>query len=86
MAKRGITTINAFKVILDASKRKLNKILADQAGEFYDIFFKKWLRDNHIKMYSTYSGGTSVVLEIFIRKTRFWSIWQLHQKIFILMF
>ena len=41
MAKRGITTINAFKVILDASKRKLNKILADQAGEFYDIFFKK---------------------------------------------
>ena len=45
-------------MILDASERKLNKILADQAGEFYDSFFKKWLRDNHIKMYSTYLLNT----------------------------
>ena len=41
-----------FKKMLDSSKRKLNKIWVDQGSEFYNNFFKKWLKDNDISMYS----------------------------------
>ena len=31
------------------------------------IFFKKWLKDNEIEMYSIHNEGTSIVVERFIR-------------------
>ena len=39
----------------------------DKGSEFYNAYFKKWLRDNDIVMYSTNNAGKSVVAERFIR-------------------
>ena len=64
--KKGISIANAFDKIIKQSNRKPNTIWVDQGGEFYNIF-KKWLSDNDIIMYSTYSEGKSVVAERFIR-------------------
>ena len=65
--KKGTTVVNAFQSILDNSKRKPNKIRVDQGSEFYSKFFKKWLKDNNIEMYSTHNEGKSVLAERFIR-------------------
>ena len=47
--------------------RKSNKIWVDKSSEFYNSFFKKWLKDNDIEMYSTHNEGKSVVAEWFTR-------------------
>ena len=73
--KKGVTIVNGFQRILDSLKsseakskeRKPNKIWVDQVSEFYNRFFKKWLKDNDIKMYSTHNEEKSVVAERFIR-------------------
>ena len=52
---------------MDSLKRKPNKIWVFQGSEFYNSSFKKWLKDNGIKMYSTYNEGKSVVPERFIK-------------------
>ena len=65
--KKGISIVNAFQIILKQSKRKPNKIWVDKGSEFYNSSFKKWLKDNDIKMYSTNNEGKSVVAERFIR-------------------
>ena len=39
--KKGVSIVNAFKKILDDSKRKPNKIWVDKGGEFYNNSFKK---------------------------------------------
>ena len=64
---KGITIANAFLRILGKSKRKPNKIWADQGSEFYNTHFKKWLNDNKIEMYSIHNDRKSVVAERFIR-------------------
>ena len=56
-----------FKKFLDDSKRKPNKIWVDKGSEFFSNSFKKRLKDNDIKMYSTHNEGKSVVAERFIR-------------------
>ena len=38
-----------------------------KGSEFCNAYFKKWLRDNNIIMYSTHNEGKSVVAERFIR-------------------
>ena len=67
--KNGISIVKAFQSILKQSNsnRKPNKIWVDKGFEFYNAYFKKWLRDNDIVMYSTYNEGKSVVAERFIR-------------------
>ena len=67
--KKGINIVKAFQNILKQSNsnRKPNKIWVDQGSEFYNAYFKKWLRDNDIVMYSTHNEGKSVVAERFIR-------------------
>ena len=65
--KKIVSIANAFKKIVDSSKRKPNNIWVDQGSEFYNNSFKKWLKDNGISMYSTYNEGKSVVAETFIR-------------------
>ena len=65
--KRGFSIVNEFQKILGSSNRKPNIIWVDQDGEFYNYFFKRFMKNNKIKMYSTYSQGKSVVAERFIR-------------------
>ena len=65
--KKGISIVKAFQSILKQSNRKPNKICVDKGSEFYNAYFKKWLRDNDIVMYSTHNEGKSVVAERFIR-------------------
>ena len=74
--KKGTSIVNAFKKILSDSNRKPNKIWVDEGSEFYNNFFKDFLKINDIEMYPTYKKGKSVAAERFIRilKTRFLSI------------
>ena len=65
--KKGISIVKAFQIILKQSNRKPNKIWVDKGSEFYNAFFKKWLRDNDIVMDSTNNEGKSVLAERFIR-------------------
>ena len=66
--KKGISIVKAFEIILKQSNsRKPNKIWVDKGSEFYNMYFKKWLRDSDIAMYSTHNKGKSVVVERFIR-------------------
>ena len=65
--KKGISIVKAFQSILKQSNRKPNKIWVDKESEFYIAYFKKWLRDNDIVMYSTHNEGKYVVAEKYIR-------------------
>ena len=65
--KKGISIVKAFQSILKQSNRKAKKIWVDKGSEFYNAYFKKWLQDNDIVMYSTHNEGKSVVAERFIR-------------------
>ena len=66
--KKGISIVKAFQIFLKQSNsRKPNKIWADKGSEFYNDYFKKWLRDNDIVMYSTHNEGKSIVAERFIK-------------------
>ena len=65
--KRETTIVNAFQRILNNSEIKRNKIWVHLGSEFYNNFFKKWLKYNNIEMYSTHTEGKSVVAERFIR-------------------
>ena len=65
--KKGISIVNAFQKILNKFNRKPNKIWVDKGSEFYNNYFKKWLRDNNTDMYSTNNGGKYVIAERFIR-------------------
>ena len=65
--KKGVSIGDAFQKISDKSARKPNKIWVAKGNEFYNNSFKKWLKDNYIKMYSIHNEVKSVVAEIFIR-------------------
>ena len=65
--KKGISIVKVFQIILKQSNRKPNKIWVDKGSEFYNAYFKKWLQDNDIVMYSTLNEGKSVVAERFIK-------------------
>ena len=86
--ERGVSIVNLFQKTLDNSQRKRNKIRVDKGSEFRNCQFKKRLKDTNIEMYSTYNEGKFLVAERSIKtlKTGFLNIWQLYQKMFILMF
>ena len=65
-SKHGVSIVDAFQKILDKSERKPNKIWVNKRSEFYNNFFKKWLKDNDIEMYSIHNEGKSVVAERFV--------------------
>ena len=58
---------NAFEKILKESNRKPNKIWVNKGSEFHNNYFKKWLKDNDIEMYSIYNKAKSIVAKRFIR-------------------
>ena len=68
--KKGISIFKAFQSILKQSNKKPNKIWVDKGSEFYNVYFKTWLRDNDVVMYSAHNEGKSVVAERFIRKLK----------------
>ena len=49
--KKGVSIADTFQKILDDSNRKPNKMWVDEGSELYNNFFKKWLKDDDIKMY-----------------------------------
>ena len=55
--KKGVSIVNAFQKILNDSNRKSNKVWVDKGSEFSNNSFKKWLKDNDIKMYSIHNKG-----------------------------
>ena len=65
--EKGISIVNAFQKILKESECKPNKIWLDKGSEFYNNYFKKWLKDNDIEMYLVHNEGISVVAERFNR-------------------
>ena len=65
--KKGVSIVDAFQKILKKSNQKPNKIWVDKGSKFYNNSFKKWLKDNDIKMYLIHTEGKSVVAERFIR-------------------
>ena len=65
--KKGVSIVDAFQKILDDPNKKPNIIWVDKGIEFYNISFKKWLKDNDIEMYSIHNEGKSAVAERFIR-------------------
>ena len=65
--KKGVRIVNAFQKILKESDRKSNKIQVDKGSEFYNIYFKKWLKDNDFEIYSIHNEGKSVAAKRFIR-------------------
>ena len=46
--------------------------MVDKGSEFYNSFFKKWLKDNDIDMYSINNEGKSVVAGRFIKTLNTW--------------
>ena len=65
--KKDINIVDAFQSMLDSLGCKPNKIWVEEGSEFYNSPFKKWLKQNHIEIYSTYNEGKSVVAERFIK-------------------
>ena len=65
--KKGISIVNTFQKILKESNRKPNKICVHKGSEFYNNYFKEWLKDNDAEMYSIHNEGISVVVKKFIR-------------------
>ena len=55
--KNVVSLVYAFQKILDDSDRKPSKIWVDKGSEFYNNFFKKWLKDINIEMYSIHNEG-----------------------------
>ena len=64
--RRGIIIVKALWKLISKA-RKPNKIWFDQGSEFYNTFFKRFLRMNKIGMYSTYNEGKSAVAATFVR-------------------
>ena len=70
MIQKKITIVNAFKKDLNKSDPKPNKIWVDKGSEFYNSYFKKWLKDNDIEIYSTHNEGKSVIAQRLIRNLK----------------
>ena len=64
--KKVVIIINAFQSNLKDCNRKPDKIWVDKGSEFNN-YFKRWLQDNDIVMYSTHNEVKSVAAERFIR-------------------
>ena len=61
--KKGVSIVNAFQKIFKKSNPKPNKIWVDKGSKFYNNTFKKWIKDNDIKMYSTNNEENLLLLK-----------------------
>ena len=62
--KKCVTIIGAFQKVLDKSTPKRNKIWVDKGSEFCNSFFKKWLKDNDIAIYSMHNEGILLLKDL----------------------
>ena len=60
-SKKSSEVIKAFKVIF--SKRKPVYLQTDQGGEFYNKEFLKFMDDNNVKLFSTFSDTKASIVE-----------------------
>ena len=67
---KGKTVLNDFIEIVNKSKRKPNKLLADEGKQLYNNRMHNWLDDNDISMYFIHNEGKSIVAEMFSRTLR----------------
>lgn len=65
--KTSLAILEAFENTIKTSHRKPNYIWVDQGKEFYNKDMKKYLQDNKIKIYSTFSEHKASVIERFNR-------------------
>ena len=65
--KTAKTVLDGFIEIVNMFKHKPNKLWAYLERVFYDNLIQKWLDENYILMYLTYTEGKLVVAEWFIR-------------------
>ena len=72
--KKGETVLDAFKYVVETSKRKPMYIWVDEGKEFYNKDMTAWLRDGNILRYSTHGEHKSAIVERFNRtlKERMW--------------
>ena len=64
--KKGTNIVNAFQSILDSLGCNQTKYGLMKVVNFITVLLKKRLKENHIKMYSTYNEGKSVAAERFM--------------------
>ena len=60
--KKSVSIVNAFQKFLKEFNRTPNEIWIDKRSEFYNNFFKKWLKDKDTEMYSTHSEENLLLL------------------------
>ena len=53
--------------MLEDLDTKPNKIWVHKGSELYNNYFKKWLKDNDIEMYSIHNERKRVAAERFVR-------------------
>ena len=63
--KNANTVYNAFKYIIDETGYKPNFLWTDEGKEFYNDKLDRYLKENQIKLYSTYGENKSVIVERF---------------------
>ena len=61
--KKSVSIVNAFQKILNVSGRKPNKIWVNKGSEFYNISFKKWLKDIILKCIQQIMKGNLLLLK-----------------------
>ena len=79
--KGAAEVLEAMKKIVKEMGTYPEKIWCDMGKEFYNNQFKKWLKENNIEMYSTYSENKSSYIERFNRtlKNMMWKYFTAHQ-------
>ena len=65
--KSGRSTTNAFKSLIEKTRRKPDKIWSDRRKEFYNKTFLNFLKEQNIHIYSTNSDLKAVFVERFNR-------------------
>jgi hypothetical protein len=66
-SKTALEVKTAFESIFKSNNRKPKRLWTDRGKEFYNKLFQSFLKDNNIKLYSTYNEGKAVVVERFNR-------------------
>ena len=67
--KTGLSVKNAFQDIM-SDGTKSNKLWTDKGTEFYNTVLQKFLKKNHIELYSTHNEPKAMIAERFIRTLR----------------
>ena len=73
--KAAKTVFDSFISVIENSKRQPQKIHCDKGSEFYNKMFDKFLDENKIIRYSTYSEFHNPIVERFVKTIKTW-LWK----------